>query len=215
MTSSPHPWSASQRTTIDHLITISRDVVSRGLTLASGGNLSARDPDNPEHFIITGMGTWFDKITADEFSLVSLAGDHLAGVAPSSEWKVHHLAYLARPDAYSVMHVHPQYSVLVDALGEKIRLLTLDHVGYVKSVGRVGFAPNGSDELASTIADQLGEHDCVVMAHHGCATVGDTISMAYRRILNLEEAATNTYRCLVVGNSDAHFPTTHLSAQHG
>jgi L-fuculose-phosphate aldolase len=214
MTSSSHPWSSAQRETIDQLITISRDVVSRGLTLASGGNLSARDPDNPEHFIITGMGTWFDRITADEFSLVSLTGDHLAGVAPSSEWKVHHRAYLARPDTNSVMHVHPQYSVLVDALGEKIRLLTLDHVSYVKSVGRVDFAPNGSDELASTIADQFGEHDCVVMAHHGCATVGDTIPMAYRRILNLEEAATNTYRCLVVGNTDARFPTTHLSAHH-
>jgi L-fuculose-phosphate aldolase len=214
MTSSPPPWTTAQRGIIDELITISRDVVSRGLTLASGGNLSARDPDNPERFIITGMGTWFDKITSDEFSLVSLGGDHVAGVAPSSEWKVHHRAYLARPDTNSVMHVHPQYSVLVDALGENIRLLTLDHVSYVKSVGRVPFAPNGSDELASTIADQLGQHDCVVMAHHGCATVGDSIPMAYRRILNLEEAATNTYRCLVVGNTDAHFPINQLSAHH-
>lgn len=214
MSSSAHTWSAAQRDTIDQLITISRDVVSRGLTLASGGNLSARDPDNPERFIITGLGTWFDKIVADEFGLVSLTGEHVAGAIPSSEWKVHHRAYLARPDAQSVMHVHPQYSVLVDALGENIRLLTLDHVSYVKSVGRVPFAPNGSDELASTIADQFQNHNCVVMAHHGCATVGDTIAMAYRRILNLEEAATNTYRCMVVGNTDAHFPTSQLSAHH-
>jgi len=214
MPNSPHTWSAAQRDIIEQLITISRDVVSRGLTLASGGNLSARDPDNSDQFIITGMGTWFDRIEAHEFSLVSLAGDHIAGVTPSSEWKVHHRAYVARPDAHSVMHVHPQYSVLVDALSEPIRLITLDHHSYVRSVGRVPFAPNGSDELADSIAEQLGVHNCVVMANHGCATVGDTIPMAYRRILNLEEAATNTYRCLVVGDTSAAFPLEHTTSHH-
>jgi L-fuculose-phosphate aldolase len=112
------------------------------------------------------------------------------------------------------MHVHPQYSVLVDALSEPIRLITLDHHSYVQSVGRVDFWPNGSDELADSVASELGSHNCVVMANHGCATVGDTIPMAYRRILNLEEAAANTYRCLVVGNTTASFPQDHSASHH-
>ena len=207
-------WKKSQLDVIHELITVCRDVGSRELTLASGGNLSARDPENPENFIITGMGTWFDRIGPDEFGVVSLAGNHVAGAKPSSEWKLHHRAYLARPDADSVMHVHPQYSVLVDALGENIRMLTLDHQSYVTSVGRVPFAANGSDELADSVAEQFAKHNCVVMGHHGCATVGDTIPMTYRRILNLEEAAINTYRCLSVGNTTAEFPPAHVLSVH-
>jgi L-fuculose-phosphate aldolase len=207
-------WTHPQRELIDQLITISRDVVKRGLTLASGGNLSVRNPEDPTQFIVTGMGTWFDSITADEFSLVDAEGTTLAGVRPSSEWKVHSRTYQARPEVLSVMHVHPQYSVLVDALGHPLRLLTLDHQSYVRSVGTVPFAPNGSDELADSVAQQFTLHDCVIMSHHGCVTVGDSIPMAYRRILNLEEAATNTYRCLAVGDTAAQFPQDHILSVH-
>jgi len=207
-------WSSLQLTTIKELVEICRDVVSRELTLASGGNLSARDPENPEQFIITGMGTWFDRIEAGEFSLMNLGGDHIGGVAPSSEWKLHHRTYRTRPDANSVMHVHPQFSVLVDALGEQVRLITLDHQSYVKSVGRVPFAPNGSDELGDSVARQFSDHNCVILGHHGCATVGDTIAMAYRRVLNLEEAAANTYRCIAIGNTTAAFPAEHQLSVH-
>ena len=34
------------------------------------------------------------------------------------------------------------------------------------------FFPNGSDELADAAAEQARDHDCVVLAHHGCSTLG-------------------------------------------
>ena len=81
-------------------------------------------------------------------------------------------------------------------------------------MGTVPFAPNGSDELGDTVAEQLLKHDCVIMSHHGCCVVGDNIAMAYRRLLNLEEAAANTYRALVVGDTKAEFPTEHVLSVH-
>lgn len=208
-------WSTAQRAMIDELIVIGADVVNRHLTLASGGNLSVRDPEDPERFIVTGLGTWFDRLTQADFSLVSLSGTVEAGMAqPSSEWKLHQRAYLARSDVGAVIHVHPQYSVLIDAMGHSVRLLTLDHVSYVTSVGRVDFAPNGSDELGDSVAAQLADHNCVILGHHGSATVADTLEMAYRRVLNLEEAATNTYRALIAGDTTAAFPDQHVLSVH-
>lgn len=208
-------WSSPQRALIDELIVIGADVVSRHLTLASGGNLSVRDPDNPEQFIVTGLGTWFDRLTQADFSLVHLDGSVVSGMSqPSSEWKLHQRAYLGRQDIGAVIHVHPQYSVLIDAMGHALRLLTLDHVSYVKSVGRVPFAPNGSDELGDSVAAQLNDHNCVILAHHGSATVADTLEMAYRRVLNLEEAATNTYRALLTGDTTTTFPHEHVLSVH-
>ena len=191
---------------LDQLAEVGRTAVARGLVLASGGNLSARLAGEHE-FVVTAAGTWLDRLTPDDFSVVTLAGERAGGAArPSSEWKLHERTYLTRPDVNAVVHLHPQHAVLVDALGHAIRLITLDHASYVGSVGTVPYHPNGSEELAEAAAEQAREHDCIVLSHHGCSALGPDVGMAYRRALNLEEAAVATYRCLLLGNTTTAFP---------
>ena len=201
---------------VDELVEVGRAAVASGLVLASGGNLSARLPEG-EEFVVTAAGTWLDRLTPADFSVMTLDGDVTAGaVRPSSEWKLHQRTYRVRADVNAVVHLHPQHAVLVDALGHPIRLITLDHAYYVRSVGTVPYFPNGSDELADAAADRAREHDCVVLSHHGCSTLGGDVDMAYRRALNLEEAATATYRCLVVGDTTCTFPAEALARlRHG
>ena len=197
---------------LDQLAEVGRMAVGSGLALASGGNLSARLPESDE-FVVTGAGTWLDRLTADDFAVMTLAGD-VIGTAeqPSSEWKLHQRTYRVRPDVNAVVHLHPQHAVLVDALGHHIRRITLDHACYVRSVGTVPYFPNGSDELADAAAAQAREHDCILLSHHGCSALGADVGMAYRRALNLEEAATATYRCLVLGDTTCAFPAEALAA---
>ncbi|MFJ4044418.1 class II aldolase/adducin family protein [Microbacterium sp. NPDC089987] len=198
---------------IEELIAVGTDIVARGLALASGGNLSARIDDDT--FVVTGSGTWLDRLTPADFSVMSLSGQVLDGSQhPSSEWKLHQRSYLVRPDVNAVVHVHPQHAVLLNALGHEVRLITLDHAYYVRSVGATPYYPNGSDELAASAAEQAERHDCVIMGHHGCSALGDSVSMAFRRALNLEEAATATYRALLLGDTDTTFPADALSALH-
>ena len=68
------------------------------------------------------------------------------------------------------------------------------------------FHPSGSQEIADAAAEAARDHDAVVLAHHGCSTLGDSVSMALRRALNLEEAATMTYRLLLAGDRTSDFP---------
>lgn len=185
---------------------VGASAVASGLVLGSGGNLSARLPGSDE-FVVTGAGTWLDALDADDFTRMTLAGDVVDGtVKPSSEWKMHQRTYQARPDVNAVVHLHPQYAVLIDALGHTIRLFTLDHISYVKSVGVIPFFPNGSDELADNAAQATIDHDCVILSYHGCSAVGGDVAMAYRRAMNLEEAATATYRSLLLGDTTTAFP---------
>lgn len=196
---------------IEQLIEVGRSAVERGLVLASGGNLSARGPGD-DAFVITAAGTWLDRLTPEDFIWMRTDGQIVGSPGnPSSEWKLHARTYAVRGDVNAVIHLHPQYSILLDALGHDIRLLTLDHASYVRSVGRIPYFPNGSDELADEAAKQAREHDCVMMAYHGCSSLGEDISMAYRRALNLEEAATQTYRMLVLGDATSTFPRDELS----
>jgi len=199
---------------VGQLVEVGRLAVAGGLALASGGNLSARLPGS-DRFVVTGAGTWLDRLTAADFSVMTLDGEVTGGAErPSSEWKLHQRTYRVRPDVNAVVHLHPQHAVLVDALGHPIRLITLDHAYYVRSVGTVPYFPNGSDELADRAAEQAREHDCVVLSHHGCSALGPDVGMAYRRALNLEEAATATYRCLALGNTDCTFPPEGFAELH-
>ncbi len=188
------------------LIRAGRTVVERGLVLASGGNLSARLADGS--FVVTASGTWLDRLEVDDFSVIDEAGKVIGGAPrPSVEWKLHHHTYAVRPDVGSVVHLHPQHAVLVDLLGQPIRCTTLDHAYYLGTVARVPFRPAGSEEIARLASAAVADGtNAVVLAHHGCSALGDTVSMALRRAMNLEEAATMTYRLLLAGDTTADFP---------
>lgn len=191
---------------VAQLIDTGRHLVDRGLVQASGGNLSARLPGT-EHFVVTGTGTWLDRLERTDFAEMTLTGERVGGAErPSVEWMLHQRTYAVRPDVAAIVHLHPQHVLLVDLLGAPLRFTTLDHQYYLGGAGRVPFLPSGSTELADAAAEAARDHDAVVLAHHGCSALGDTVAMALRRALNLEEAATMTYRLLLAGNTDADFP---------
>ena len=197
--------STSRATLTVELVDAGRHLVERGLVQASGGNLSVRLP-GADTFLVTATGTWLDRLTPDDFAELTLDGDRVGGPAPSVEWKLHQRTYAVRPDVTCIVHLHPQHVLLVDMLGAPLRFTTLDHQYYLGSAGRVPFHPSGSQEIADAAAEAVRDHDAVVLAHHGCSTVGDSVSMALRRALNLEEAATMTYRLLLAGDRTSDFP---------
>ena len=191
---------------VDELCEVGRDAARRGLVLASAGNLSARLPGG-DSFLITAAGSWFDRLAPEAFSILTLDGRVLGGhPRPSSEWRLHARTYQARPDVNACVHLHPQAAVTLDACGQRVRLITLDHAYYLRRVATVPYAPNGSDGLADSAAEAARECDAIVMAHHGSSTLGPSVEMAWRRALLLEDAAQATFRCLSIGNEDATFP---------
>jgi ribulose-5-phosphate 4-epimerase/fuculose-1-phosphate aldolase len=169
--------------------------------VGSGGNLSARKPGS-DQFWVTGAGTWLDRLTRASFARVSLAdgtSDDADGPAPTTELALHLATYRARPDVNAIIHLHPQTVILLDALGERVRLVTTDHAVYVRRVARVGFHPPGSTALAEAAGQAAADGtNCVILAHHGCSVLADTAEMAHRRVSNLEEAARLTYRALLL-----------------
>lgn len=195
---------------VDQLVAVGAKAVARGLVLGSGGNLSARSPGADE-CVVTASGTWLDELTADDFSVVGLDGRQRGGhPKPSSEVQLHLHSYLARPDVNAVIHLHPQLSVLLDALGHQIRLLTIDHAYYVRRVATVPYIASGTDELARAGAEALADADAVILGHHGCSVVGATIEAAHKRVANLEEAAVATYRALLLGDTTTVCPPEYL-----
>lgn len=185
----------------DQLVHVGRDVVTAGLVVASGGNLSAREPGGDACWV-TAAGTWLDRLDRASFARVRLTdGAVLAGDrAPTSELALHLATYRARPDVTAIVHLHPQTAILLTALGEPIRLVTTDHAHYLRRVAVAPFHPPGTAELAAAAAQAAADGtDCVILAHHGVSVLGETVEWAHRRARNLEEAAQLTYRALAAG----------------
>lgn len=183
-----------------------QQAVRSGLVQASGGNLSVRLADESDEFVITSSGAYLDQLGPSTLTRMHLDGTVLDASSPSSEWKLHQQVYLRRPDVQAIVHVHPQYALILDELGEPIRLHTLDHVAYTPKINRIPFYPNGSDELGFEAGKAMADADCLILGHHGCSTTGPDMPMAYRRAEVMEHAAQFTYRLLLAGNVTAEFP---------
>lgn len=197
---------------IEQLITVGRKAVSAGLVIGSGGNLSARLPGADE-CVVTCSGSWLDELTPADFSVVAIADGAVRGghPKPSSEAQLHLATYRVREDVNAVIHLHPQTSVLLDALGKPIRLLTIDHAYYVREVRSTPFIQSGTPELAQAGADAVADGcNCVILGHHGCSVLGETIELAHKRAANLEEAARATLTMLQLGDTTTACPPEYL-----
>jgi len=196
----------------DALAVVGRKTVAAGLVIGSGGNLSARLPGSDE-CVVTCSGSWLDELTPDRFSVVGIADGQVRGghPVPSSEVLLHLATYRVRPDVNALVHLHPQTSVLLDAMGHRIRLLTLDQAYYVREVRSTPFIQSGTPELAEAGAAAVADGcNCVVLGHHGCSAVGATVELAHKRAVNLEEAARATLTMLQLGDTTTECPPQYL-----
>jgi 3-dehydro-4-phosphotetronate decarboxylase len=192
----------------DQLAHVGYDVVQAGLVSGSGGNLSARIPDEDACWA-TATGAWLDRLSRTAFSTVRISDGSPAAIGPSprveptSEMALHLALYRARPDVNAVIHLHPQTVLLLDSLGEHIRIATTDHAFYLRRVSTVPFRLPGSLEVAALTAAMAADGtDCLVLSQHGCVVLADSVELAHKRARNLEEAAMLTYRALAAGRLD-------------
>ncbi|GIF24810.1 L-fuculose-phosphate aldolase [Actinoplanes tereljensis] len=191
----------------DQLAHVGYDVVQAGLVVGSGGNVSARIPDE-DAIWVTASGVWLDRLSRSSFAAVRVEDGARATIGdlptpriePTSELALHLALYRARPDVNAVVHLHPQTALLLDALGEHIRIVTTDHAYYLRRVSTVPFRLPGGPEIAALTAAMAADGtDCLVLSHHGCVVMGDSVELAHKRARNLEEAAQLTYRALAAG----------------
>jgi ribulose-5-phosphate 4-epimerase/fuculose-1-phosphate aldolase len=191
----------------DQLAHVGYDVVQAGLVCGSGGNLSARIPGEDACWA-TASGAWLDRLSRPAFTPVRISdgspaavGALPAGVAePTSELALHLALYRARPDVNAVIHLHPQTALLLDALGEQVRIVTTDHAFYLRHISTVPFRLPGSTELAALTAAMAADGtDCLVLSQHGSVVMAESVELAHKRARNLEEAAALTYQALAAG----------------
>ncbi|GAA2579272.1 hypothetical protein GCM10010435_65310 [Winogradskya consettensis] len=157
---------------------------------------------------VTGRGSWLERLSRSTFTAVRIFDGSPATLRkvtpprlqPSGELALHLALYRTRPDVQAIVHVHAPITLLLDALGERIRLMTTDHADHLRRIVTVPFRQPGGTEVAAMAAAMAADGtNCLVLSQHGFVVLADSVELAHKRARSLEEAARLTYQALTVG----------------
>jgi L-fuculose-phosphate aldolase len=155
---------------------------------ATDGNVSVRLGDR---LLITPSGVNKGLMEADQVLTVDLRGQVLEGEGrPSSEIRMHLLAYELRPDVAAVVHAHLPYATGCTLAGIDLLEPILPEV--VITLGGIPTAPYatpGTPEVPAAIRDFIQEYDAILLSRHGAMTVGRDVMDAYNKMEKLEHTA--------------------------
>ena len=173
-----------RQTVVDLCVELSQ----RGHFSGTGGNIALRI--DAAHIAVTPSATDYLTMTPADvcvLRLVDLAQVEGEGV-PSVETGLHARVLRARPDVQASIHTHQPVASACALLG---RALEVPPGALQRSLGArvpmVGYAPSGSNWLASKLARQLrSDTNAYLMRNHGALCCGASTSAALQAVEDLE-----------------------------
>ena len=167
---------------------------ARGLTTASGGNISLRRDDV---VFMTPAGTDKGNLETRDIGRLALDGTILdPGFKPTCEAGLHLAVYHARPDVCAIVHAHPvTASAFAASTAEISTTLLSESAAVLGKIGRVPAIPFGTPELAAAAAETAKNYDVFLLNNHGAMALGSSLLQAFDRLEVLENAAKTTLIC--------------------
>lgn len=185
MLSPSHGLTASEQVRQD-LAALYRLSHQYGWTDLTSTHISARLPQDPEHYLLNSHDLMFDEITASNLTRMSFDG-RAVDDAPGSG-KVINLAghiihsgiLTARSDVNYVIHSHTRAGVAVSAMPEGLLPLS-QHAGFV--LGTLSSHPyqdsTAVEDEGALLARDLGRNFAMLLQNHGLLAVGRTAAEAF------------------------------------
>jgi L-fuculose-phosphate aldolase len=171
-----------------------RRLAARGLVIGTSGNLSLRSGDL---VAVTPTGGVIGDLTAEQMTVLDLAGAVVDGeLAPTSEVPLHLAIYRATA-AGAVAHTHAITSTAIGLVADEIPLV---HYAMLNLGGAVRVAPYacyGTEELAGHVVKALEFKQAALMRNHGSIAIGSSLAKATDNLELLEWAAQTYHQALL------------------
>jgi ribulose-5-phosphate 4-epimerase/fuculose-1-phosphate aldolase len=183
---------------------------------ASLGHVSLRVPGDPNRFVVKGRGYRMDvlsRMRPEDMVVCDLEGNWLDGPPYSlqcSEVKIHSCIYKNRPDILSVVHVHPDYVVLLSVLDNGIKPMAQEGIDLVTRP--LPIYPRTkiitSEEEGQEVARLLGDGEVCLLLGHGAVTASSSgVQGAVMAMIHLEHQARLNYMAMcAAGPNHASIP---------
>jgi L-fuculose-phosphate aldolase len=194
-----------------------RRLYKRGLTTASGGNISVR---LREGIFITPSGLDKGLIRGKQVGMLGFDGKNMTPhLKPSIESAMHLAIYNERKDVHAIVHAHPPVATSFTAMQKEINCTLIAEARAVLGTPAVApYALMGTPALAAAVAlaagsgsdqplsaDQQPEvvHPNVIfLENHGIVCLGKDLLTAFDRLEVLEAAARMTLITGILGGGN-------------
>lgn len=191
-----------------------RRLYKRGLTTASGGNISVR---LREGIFITPSGSDKGLIRGKQVGMLTFDGKNMTPhLKPSIESAMHLAIYRERKDVHAIVHAHPPIATSFTATQKEINCTLIAEARAV--LGTPAMAPYalmGTPALATAVAMAAGsgtyQHlpsglqpevvppNVIFLENHGIVCLGKDLLTAFDRLEVLEAAARMTLITGILG----------------
>jgi ribulose-5-phosphate 4-epimerase/fuculose-1-phosphate aldolase len=174
-------------------------------------HISARLPDEPDHFLINPYGMLFEEITASSLVKINwqgqVVGESKFPINPAG-FTIHSAVHEVRHDAVCVMHLHTIDGTAVSSdpqgllpLNQTSQLLC-NHLAYHDYEG---VALDHSER--PRLQNDLGSKHMMLLRNHGTLTVGRSCADAFLKMYMLERACSMQARTLSMIKAEQAYPT--------
>ncbi|HAK47475.1 MAG TPA: class II aldolase [Spirochaeta sp.] len=167
------------------------EMVEKGITVGTWGNISARDPETNLVYI-SPSGMDYSKIQPQHVVVMDTELNIIDGEAePSIEKHMHVAVFNARKDVNAVIHTHPIYSTAFGVAEQNLVGVSEDFIQIVGDEIKVAspYELPGTEALGTVAVAGLGTNNAVLLPGHGALVVGGDMKMALKVSMVLEKNA--------------------------
>jgi L-fuculose-phosphate aldolase len=156
----------------EQVLKAAKDMLSKGLTAGTSGNVSGRLAD--DKVVITPSSLSYEDMTLKDLVVLDMDGKVVEGErSASSEKGVHLACYRKYDEIGSVIHSHPMYATMFACARIPIPAVVDEFTVYVGGeVPVCDYAMSGTDELGANAAAMLDDVGTALLANHGMVTIG-------------------------------------------
>lgn len=192
-----------------------------GWTDLTSTHISARLPDDSDHYLLNSHDLMFDEITASTLTRMSFDGRAVDDVPGSGRvinlagHIIHSGILKARPEVNFVIHSHTRAGVAVSAMPDGLLPLS-QHAGFV--LGTLSSHPyqdaTAVEDEGALLARDLGDNYAMLLQNHGLLVVGRTAAEAFIYHYFLEMACKIQVDILSGTDKPIHITEDAMSALH-
>jgi L-fuculose-phosphate aldolase len=184
----------------DLVLAAAKEMLEKGLTEGTAGNLSMRLPDG--NIVITPSSVDYRTMTLDDLCVIDMDGNQVGGErGPSSEKLLHLSCYRAFADVQSVIHAHPIYATMFAVARLDIPAAIDEFSIYCGGDVKVAeYAMSGTPEVGENAVKVLDGRGAALLANHGTVAVGPSPAKALHITALVERSAQIVWGARLMGD---------------